>query len=61
MITSHWPATFRQLFGGSLPDTYICCDTETSGFNRTKDVIVQWGHCLVENRKVVERLSVMVN
>ncbi len=57
MIASTWPAYFRHRYGDKWPDTYFCFDTETSGFNQEKDVILEIGHCLVENGKVVDRGS----
>ena len=51
----------RMHNGELLPDDYLCVDLETSGFDRKRDVILQYGHCLVENRQVVERLSVVIN
>ncbi len=61
MIISHWQPWFRQQYGGVLPESYVAADVETSGFSRTRDVIVEWGHCLVRDKKVVDRLNVVLN
>jgi hypothetical protein len=62
MIINKWGPVFRQRYGGSLvPDDYFTFDLETSGFHQTRDVILEWGHCLVRDRKVVDRSSFLVN
>ena len=47
--------------GALLPESYLCFDTETTGFDPRNAVILQWGHCLVEDRQPADRLSVYVN
>lgn len=42
---------------GSLPDTYVCIDIETSGVRTRQSKILQIGHCVVVDRKVVDRDS----
>ena len=61
MIIPLWPYRFRQQYGGTLPTTYCCLDTETTGFNADRDVIVEIGHCLVKDGKVDSELNLVLN
>lgn len=61
MIIKHWQPWFTQQYGGSLPRSYLCYDIETSGFSREHDVILEFGHCLVHDGKLVDRNSVVLN
>lgn len=61
MIISHWQPWFSKQFGGVLPSSYFCFDLEFTGFNRQKDLIVEWGHCLVRDRQVQDRNNVILN
>ena len=61
MIVNFWPTWFRQLYGGDWPQDYCCIDVETSGYSFDKDVITQWGHCLVQDGRVVDRLSLIID
>ena len=46
---------------GTLPETYVCIDIETSGMNTRHDHILQIGHCLVVNRKVEDRQAIFLD
>ena len=61
MAIGNWPASFMQRMGGSLPDDYFCFDTETTGFSRDKDVIVEWGHVLIRDRKPANKINLVIN
>ncbi len=61
LIVNYWPLFFRRLYGGEFPSSYCAIDVETTGFSFDRDVITQWGHCLVENNQVVDRLSLIIN
>lgn len=61
IIVNYWPQWFRDRFGGKWPDEYVTFDTESTGFDVTKDVPWEIAHCLVQNRKVVDRLSVIID
>jgi hypothetical protein len=61
MIVNYWPKWFRQLYGGVWPRSYCCVDIESSGFSVNEDVVTEWGHCLVEDGEVVDRLSVVID
>lgn len=63
MIVNYWPTWFRGLYSenNSWPRSYCCIDTETTGFSFQQDIITEWGHCLVENNKVIDRLSLVID
>lgn len=61
MIVDFWPAYFRSLYGNTWPRTYCAIDCETTGYNFDRDVITEWGHCLVKDGEVVDRLSIVLN
>ena len=61
MIFNYWPHWFRKKVGGSWPDSYVCVDIESSGYSFDQDVITEWGHCLVEDGKVVDQLSLVID
>ncbi len=60
-IIKRWPAWFRRRYGGDWPTDYCSIDTETTGFNRTKDVIWEWSHCLVQDCKPIDRLQLIID
>lgn len=60
-IFTRWPQWFRDRFGGVWPETYLYLDTETTGFDRKLDVIWEWGHCLVKDRKPIDRLRLIID
>jgi len=60
-IIAKWDKSFREQYGGSLPDNYCAIDVETTGFDRKWDLIVEIGHCLVKDRKPVDKLSVVLD
>jgi DNA polymerase III epsilon subunit-like protein len=43
--------------GGKLPDTYLVFDTETSGVDPYNDAILQFGFCVVSNRRMADRFA----
>ncbi len=61
MIFPYWSAEFRRQFGGAWPRNYLCFDTETSGFDMKRDVIMQIAHCLIEDGKEVSNLDVVLD
>lgn len=60
-IVNYWPQAFRDLYGGVWPSNYVCVDCETTGYDVTRDVITEWGHCLVEDGKPTNKLSVVID
>lgn len=61
MIVNYWPDWFRGLYGGEWPRSYCCVDIESSGYSFAEDVVTEWGHCLVEDGKVVDNLSLVID
>lgn len=61
MIVNYWPQWFRRLYGGGWPKSYCAIDIETTGYSFSEDVVTEWGHCLVEDGEVVDRLSLVVD
>jgi DNA polymerase III epsilon subunit-like protein len=60
-IIRYWSDGFRQLFGGEWPRSYVTFDCETTGLDNNRDVVVEIGHCLVEDCKVKNQLSLILN
>jgi DNA polymerase III epsilon subunit-like protein len=60
-IIDCWPDWFKELYGGSWPRNYCCVDVETTGYSHDRDVITEWGHCLVQDGQVVDKLSLVIN
>jgi len=56
-----WPKWFTDQYGGKLPRTYCCFDTETTGFKKGVDVITEFGHVIVEDCKITSRYNVVVD
>ena len=61
MIVNHWNPAFTKLYGHVFPESYLCIDTEYCGHNPKKDLIIEVGHVLVENRQVVDKLGVVLD
>lgn len=61
MILGRFRSKFLRLCGGAWPDDYVCFDLETTGFSRKNDYIVEWGHCIVRDRKPTNRLNIIIN
>lgn len=61
MIVNHWPAWFRNLYGGQWPTTYCAFDLETDGYSKDKNHILQIGHCLVRDCTVVDKGGFYIN
>lgn len=60
-IVNYWPTWFRDHYGGEWPRNYVTFDTESTGFDVTKDVLWEIAHCLVQDCKVVDKLSVIID
>lgn len=60
MILKPLFARMKEVFG-CVPENYLVVDLETSGFDPTKDVILQVGHCVVKDRQVVDRGSFLLD
>ena len=51
----------KQLCGEFFPNDYFVFDTETTGFDPDVDLVVEWGHVIVRDRKVINRASIVIN
>lgn len=51
----------RRCYGLDWPNNYCTFDIETTGSDRAKDVILEWGHVLVKDGKVVDSNNVVLN
>jgi hypothetical protein len=61
VIINHWKKPFTALYKHLWPETYLCVDCEYTGGNAEQDLIVEIGHCIVRRRKIVDRLSVVLD
>lgn len=61
MIVNRWGPTFTRLYGHRWPLSYCAIDTEYTGGNEDKDLIVEIGHTLVRDGTVVDRLSLVLD
>lgn len=61
MIVNAWSSGFTAKYGHQFPSSYLCFDTEFTGRNERDDLIVEIGHVLVEDGKVVDKLSLILN
>lgn len=55
MIINEWGEVFTAKYGRDFPRSYMCVDTEFTGSNERDDLIVEIGHTMVEDCKVVDR------
>ena len=46
---------------GKFPDSYLVCDSETSGGSPTSDRIIQYGFCVVRDRVVQSNFAIIIN
>lgn len=62
MIANYWPVWFRALLPeGRWPTSYCAIDVETSGFSHERDLVIEWGHVLVVDGKITDRLSLVID
>jgi len=54
-------AELRRWYGHGLPVDYLAWDSETTGFNTAWDVPIEFGWCVVRDRKPVSRGSYMLD
>ena len=43
------------------PDNYVSFDIETTGFSPTQDLVLEFGYCFVEDRKVANKGSILLD
>ncbi len=56
-LAKTWQDDFSKLYGASWPTQYCSWDLETTGFSESSDLIVEVGHCLVNDGRCVQRSS----
>lgn len=61
LIINHFSPDFRALYGTEFPRTYLAIDSETSGFSRDRDVILEFGHVLVVDGEITDRGSLVLD
>lgn len=61
MIINDWDPTFTAKYGHVFPESYLCIDTEYTGSDNRNDLIVEIGHTMVENGKVVDERNLILN
>lgn len=61
MIINHWGPTFTKLYHHRWPTSYLSIDTEFTGGNADKDLIMEIGHTLVEDGQVTNRLNLVLD
>ena len=44
-----------------FPDTYLALDTETTGFSRTQDYIIDAGWAVIKDRQIVNQESLLID
>lgn len=60
-IYNRWPQWFRDRLGGEWPRDYCYVDTETTGFDRQRDVVWEWSHVLVQDCQIVDQLQLIID
>ena len=61
MIINEWDSGFTSRYGHVFPESYMTFDTEFTGNNEHEDVIVEIGHTIVEDGKLVDKLNIVLN
>jgi hypothetical protein len=61
MIINDWDTTFTAKYGHNFPDAYLCIDTEYTGNDSRRDLIVEIGHTMVEKGQVVDARNLVLN
>ena len=52
---AHWDKRLRAWLGHGLPENYLTFDYETTGTNVKEDLALDFGFCVVRNKKVVKQ------
>lgn len=61
VIVNHWDRAFTRQYGYTFPDTFLSIDTEYTGGNDQKDIILEIGHTLVQDGEIVNRLNLILD
>ena len=61
MVVNEWEPHFTARYGHTFPDTYLCLDTEYTGGDERTDFVMEIGHVMVEDRRVVDQLNIVLD
>jgi len=61
MIINDWSSGFTAKYGHVFPASYLCIDTEYTGGDHRNDLIVEIGHTMVEDGKVIDERNLILN
>tara|TARA_R110002051_G_scaffold61354_3_gene112514 strand:+ start:30261 stop:31220 length:960 start_codon:yes stop_codon:yes gene_type:complete len=61
MIINDWDPAFTKKYGTEFPRSYLCVDTEFTGSNEQDDLILEIGHTMIEDGKIVDELNVVLD
>jgi|TARA_R110000824_G_scaffold82768_15_gene207521 hypothetical protein len=61
MIINEWEPSFTEKYGHVFPNTYLCIDTEYTGGNEREDLVVEIGHVMVHEGRVIDRMNVVLD
>lgn len=61
MIVNEWEPHFTARYGHTFPDTYLCLDTEYTGGDERTDFVMEIGHVMVKDRRVVDQLNIVLD
>lgn len=60
-VLTQWYDWFAERCGGQWPDSYLSIDLETSGFDRSKDVILEVGHVLRVRGRIESEMQTVLD
>ena len=61
MIVNEWEPHFTARYGHTFPDTYLCLDTEYTGGDERTDFVMEIGHVMVEDCRVIDQLNIVID
>ena len=61
MIINAWSDVFKKKYGSTFPENYLCLDTEYTGGSSEKDLVLEIGHAMVSDRKIIDGFSLVLN
>jgi DNA polymerase III epsilon subunit-like protein len=61
MIINEWEPFFTEKYGHIFPNTYLCIDTEYTGGNERSDLIMEIGHVMVQDGRVIDRMNIVLD
>lgn len=61
MIINEWDSVFTAKYGHHFPEAYMTFDTEFTGSSERDDLIMEIGHVMVEDGRVVDQMNLVLN